>query len=434
MIRLFLNFFFTTLITIFIVFYVIMHVFLISIPSRRYEFHSYINATTSLLVELLESVPESEYKEHLRAINERSDIQYSIIKVDDPTLAEGLLSAIEQRGLITWEHDDEFLSFYVPFNNKQFVLRIGPVEIRDEHIQEKMIIFIFISVAIIALVGFIINIPLWRNIKKFSETTLQISRGNLKARANISSKDPIGIVARRFDQMADSIQRLFDGQKQLLQAVSHELRTPVSRIHFELELLSTALTKADREKRKSAIEDHLGDLEKLLDELLIYVRFDPETELSDAHQFQVKNVIDEAMANNRSLLEKTEFRLEVDIPETIKIDANPRYFQRVVDNLLKNALQYTATRVIVRSYIDGNFVVIEVNDDGPGVPESERERIFEPFTRLDSSRSRDSGGVGLGLAIARRILERYKGSISVSKSDIGGARFSARWPVSKKTN
>ena len=111
------------------------------------------------------------------------------------------------------------------------------------------------------------------------------------------------------------------------------------------------------------------------------------------------------------------------------MDFEPRLMARALGNVLQNARRYAKQRVEVDAAINADTCRIVIDDDGPGIPEADRARIFEPFTRLDTSRNRDSGGYGLGLAIAQRIAQWHGGNIGVEDSPLGGARFVISWPV-----
>jgi len=114
----------------------------------------------------------------------------------------------------------------------------------------------------------------------------------------------------------------------------------------------------------------------------------------------------------------------------VRIEAEERYLHRVVQNLVGNAVRHANTRVRLSGGIEGNWAWVGVEDDGPGIPEKDRARIFEPFSRLDDSRTRASGGYGLGLSIVQRIAFWHGGSVEVSQSpELKGARFIFKWPV-----
>jgi two-component system sensor histidine kinase RstB len=123
--------------------------------------------------------------------------------------------------------------------------------------------------------------------------------------------------------------------------------------------------------------------------------------------------------------------VECDQP-TLEVEAEERYLHRVLQNLVTNALRYAGSRIVMVVDGDEDQVVIHVDDNGPGIPEHERERVFKPFARLDKSRHRASGGYGLGLSIVKRIVDWHGGDIRVDESPMGGARFTVILPRSQQ--
>jgi len=119
----------------------------------------------------------------------------------------------------------------------------------------------------------------------------------------------------------------------------------------------------------------------------------------------------------------------LDVADDLVARAEPRLFARAVENLLRNALRYARERVVVSAWVTEGRLEVAVRDDGPGSPAEARERVFQPFGRLDRSRSRAEGGAGLGLAIARRIVERHGGSTGILDAPEGGAELRTRWPL-----
>ena len=114
--------------------------------------------------------------------------------------------------------------------------------------------------------------------------------------------------------------------------------------------------------------------------------------------------------------------------DTLEVRFNPDLLARALHNVMRNCLRYAEKEVLVACTLEGTEVVVRISDDGPGIPEGSRESIFEPFARLDTSRDRQSGGYGLGLAIARRILQRHGGNIHVENRHVHGASFVLHWP------
>jgi two-component system sensor histidine kinase RstB len=219
--------------------------------------------------------------------------------------------------------------------------------------------------------------------------------------------------------MAGRIRSLLRSQQELVQGISHDLRTPVARVRLRLELLQADATQ---QERIAGIRRDLDELESLIDAAITYSRLD---EGGIALASQPVDVAQElrAMLHDQRVLAR-DIELSADLPAPGRaLAADRALLRRAVQNLLGNALRHARSRVEIELREAGSGVTIAIEDDGPGVPESQRERIFEPFSRLDESRSKTSGGYGLGLAIVRRIAERHGGRIACGVARLGGARF-----------
>jgi signal transduction histidine kinase len=142
----------------------------------------------------------------------------------------------------------------------------------------------------------------------------------------------------------------------------------------------------------------------------------------------VKPLSDLAVLAELHAPDDREVLVHAELPEKAEVHADPRLFQRALENLLRNAVRYGKSVVEVSiAEIDGYLHVV-VDDDGPGIPVEERERVLQPFVRIEADRDRDTGGAGLGLAIVSRIVRRHGGTISVDDAPLGGARITTTWP------
>jgi signal transduction histidine kinase len=242
----------------------------------------------------------------------------------------------------------------------------------------------------------------------------------------VTSTDAVGSLARRFNEMAERNQQLLEAQRATLQAVSHELRTPTARIRFGLEMLAGAKDAAQAEARLRSIDEDLNEVDHLVTELL-------ELNRSEAPSGQIREPIPvrqtlEDMADKIRELAPT-LTIRVDAPPDLMVPAAAHLFRRAIRNLLTNAVRYARTRVTMTARQAGGQVEIVVEDDGPGIPAEQRVRVLEPFARLDDSRSRDTGGVGLGLAIVARVLASHGGHVEVGDAPCGGAQLRTVWPA-----
>jgi signal transduction histidine kinase len=210
-------------------------------------------------------------------------------------------------------------------------------------------------------------------------------------------------------------------QREFITDASHELRTPLAAMRAELEI---ALAHANGAQWQSTARRLLTDqrrLEQLTTDLLMLARL----EETNGHPDQR---VDLASIVAAELDSTTPLELETDI-RPVQVRGSAADLTRLVRNLLNNAVRHADRRIAVRLSEHAGHAVLRVEDDGPGIPASDRERIFERFTRLDGSRARTSGGVGIGLALVRRVATAHGGSVTVGDAVLGGARFEVRIPA-----
>lgn len=273
-------------------------------------------------------------------------------------------------------------------------------------------------------------------LQRLSRASTAIGEGDLHARTGIARTDEIGDVARAFDNMVGRLQALRLAEKELLANVAHELRTPLSRIRVALEIAG----EGDAEVAKTSLSEialDLAELEALIDDVLNATRF----ELSDAKATVTRLALHlEQVSPARVARESVErfvarhparpftTRFEESLPN---IEADPVLLRRVLDNLLENADKYSpdggASIELLVAKEEGH-VRFEVRDHGMGIEASDLPHVFEAFFRAERSRSRGTGGVGLGLTLAKRIVEAHAGRIAVTSVKGLGTSVTARIP------
>jgi two-component system OmpR family sensor kinase len=291
------------------------------------------------------------------------------------------------------------------------------------------------------LVLAVLSIPLARSmtapLEKLGALTRAFGAGDLTARSGLASGDEIGDLARAFDDMAERVVNLRKAEKELLANVSHELRTPLQRIRMALALVGEGDTHRAA-GYLADIEEDLGELERLLDDVMTAARLDLSRgsggdPLPPLRRQRVsgRELVNAARARFEKRLAERRLNSHVssDAPE---VDADPSLLRRVLDNLLDNAAKFSDIDTPID--IDAcrgrhGELVIDVRDQGIGIGPSELERIFEPFYRTDRSRARATGGVGLGLALARRIVEAHGGTIMAESELEKGSRFRVNVPA-----
>ncbi len=257
---------------------------------------------------------------------------------------------------------------------------------------------------------------------RLSRTARALGAGDLAARTRLDRDDELGELGRAFDDMAEQVQKLLLAEKELMANVSHELRTPLARIRVALDLAGEGDADAGRTSMTEIATD-LGELEALIDDVLTATRLAHGQSTASRFEMHVEDVGPEVIATRAS--ERFRARhprrsLTVSIAEGLPIvRVDPVLFRRVIDNLLENAEKYSpdpsnAITLALLKRDDG--VAFDVRDAGLGITPEDLPHVFTPFFRGDRSRFRGTGGVGLGLTLAKRIVEAHGGTIGVQSA------------------
>lgn len=322
------------------------------------------------------------------------------------------------------------ITAYKLLNETGEVLQLGPQNMFNWYPFELMAVMVVIALGLVGFAVYLLVKPLENRLSGLEKAVLRIRGGDLSARAPVEGSDAIGQLAGTLNGMTEHIQRLLNSQKELTRAVSHELRTPVARIRFGLEMLMDADNDEQRLRQVELIDLDIEQLDKLIDEILTYSKLEEGTPVLDFVMIDLDNLMRRVEQESKALSgDKEVVYVAPDLPdERCYAEGEERYIHRVVQNLVGNALRYAQGRVEITFSAMGDVFRIDVHDDGPGIPESDRKRVFQPFTRLDDSRTRASGGYGLGLSIVNRIAYWHGGRVRVGESELGGAKFSFLWP------
>jgi two-component system, OmpR family, sensor kinase len=275
---------------------------------------------------------------------------------------------------------------------------------------------------IVALAVAIGSYPIIRRLtQRLDDLRVGVERwgeGDLSVRIKESGSDELAFLAQRFNHSAERVETLLKSHKSLLANASHELRSPLARIRMGVELMEPQTSPAFQDE----IRRNIAELDQLIDEILLASRLDAkETDIGTMESVDLTGLAAEECARaGAELVPSTDERPLV-VPGVAKL------LRRAMRNLLENARRYSDGPVTVELTREGGDAVVRVRDRGPGVPPSERERIFEPFYRLAGASER-FGGVGLGLALVRSITQRHHGSVQCEDQAGGGACFVLRIP------
>lgn len=260
--------------------------------------------------------------------------------------------------------------------------------------------------------------------------------GDLSARVSTEGSDEVAFLAARFNHAAERVETLMNSHKSLLANASHELRSPLARIRMGLELMGADANSPQRME----ISRSINELDQLIDEILLASRLDARQ--SDAEPLERLDLT--GLAAEECSRVNAELSADMDAASTsmgvtttgrsLTLQGSPRLLRRLLRNLLENAKRYSHGDISLElsqvRKAGRDTAVITVNDRGPGVPEGQRERIFEPFYRLPGASERE-GGVGLGLALVKSIAQRHGGTVRCEARPGGGASFVVELPVSQ---
>jgi signal transduction histidine kinase len=276
-------------------------------------------------------------------------------------------------------------------------------------------------------------------VEALTEAVRRMEAGDLSQRVEVTSQDEIGELARAFNSMADGLARLEELRRNMVTDVAHELRTPLSNIRGYLEALQDGVVEPERH-----IVDSLHAEAMLLNRLVDDLQ---ELSLAEAGQLKLErqpvslaDIVDKAIEAVRLRAEAKGVTVQVDLPKDLLVDVEPQRVGQVLRNLLENALAHTPPDGEIAlsaheacpepSRRDDQWVEVSVRDTGSGIAAKDLPYVFERFYRADKSRSRATGGAGLGLAIARSLVEAHGGRIWVESTEGEGSTFTFALPIS----
>ena len=260
-------------------------------------------------------------------------------------------------------------------------------------------------------------------LREMSRAADQMAHGKYDMRVTATSRDEVGDLARAFNAMAAELAEVDRVRRDLVANVSHELRTPITALRAGLENLVDGVEPTDPETLRTML-GQVERLGRLVSQLLDLSKLESGAVPLNRETFAVRPMLDQAVKEARLHAPST-VDLEVDADTSLQADADPERVHQVVANLVENAVRHSPEggTVKVHAHRQNGSVLIEVSDQGPGIPAGEEERIFERFYRADAARSRSEGGAGLGLAIARWIVDMHGGRIKAEQGEDGGCRM-----------
>ncbi|OOR88284.1 two-component sensor histidine kinase [Moraxella caviae] len=306
---------------------------------------------------------------------------------------------------------------------------IGPVGLFNWFPLNLLISVVLISMLLISLGVYGLIFPLERRLQLLQAGVDRVAKGDLNTKVQVVGHDDVAKLSSTFNAMTAHIKRLIESQRELTRAVSHELRTPVARIRFAVDMLADEDDYDSRQVQKNFIDEDIESLNELIDEILTYAKLEEGSPRLDWEMVGLADLVRQIERETNAM--GKDIRVQVNVPNAKAVAmADRKYLHRVVQNLAGNAMRYADSTILISAGIKKGVAFVSVEDDGHGIPEADREKVFIPFARLDDSRTRASGGYGLGLSIVSRIAFWFNATMKVDESPtLHGARFIMEWPV-----
>lgn len=316
--------------------------------------------------------------------------------------------------------------------------RLDNLKQLKEELNQLALSILFVSAIIAIILGYLLSNQMTKPIKKIQEIISSISEENISTkRIKVSEKnDEFAIVSEHFNELLDKISFYIEQQKHFVEDVSHELRTPVAIVEGHLKLLNR-WGKDDPEVLEESLQASLVELQRmktLVQEMLDLSRAPQVKEQYKDATTNVTEVAKQVVHNFRVLYPEFTFIFDDDLKRDLWIPIYLNHLEQVVIILMDNAVKYSLDRKeIILSLSKGEeHVEIAVQDFGMGMTEEDRKKVFSRFYRVDKARSRERGGNGLGLSIAKELIESYDGEISVTTLLNHGSIFKITLPLTKK--
>jgi len=377
----------------------------------------------------IKSHPKEEWHKALEEISTGFAYPLSLVLLDDLEIKKEYVEIVRTGGTYAKNPHGNGKTYYKRIPDSDYVIKAGPV-----HVSTFIVDLFHYAMALLAIM-LAIAIYIWmrpisKDLVQLSNAAHDFGNGKFDTKISVRKNSAILRVTETFNGMAERIKKLIDSHKELTNAVSHELRTPISRLRFGIEMLKQSNNPETTQKYISSMNTDIDELDSLVSELLTYAQFDREKPDLNFESLHFESWINNFTEHHRIGGIEIDLQINENVESNNKqITIDSKLIHRAISNLINNAIRYATNNIrISTSHTDESFI-ISVEDDGPGVALNDREKILEPFKRLDFSRDRRSGGCGLGLSIVKQIASWHNGKITISDSSLGGAKFNFECPL-----
>ena len=396
---------------------------------------AHVSGTLSLIKRKLSAASENIQALVMEELRRSYDVPLALTSIAELELNDKDISQLYTEQIVVRDPLESGEYFLIKLDKSDLVFQFGPIDYPASF--ENRIWYGAIIFAAIAITFFLLWMwPLWRDLQRLRKASSDIAQGKLDSRVRSHPVSLIKPILDSFNGMATRTENMVESQRELTNAVSHELRTPLARMMFDLQMAKDADNNIDQSRHLDSLEFNVSELNTLVDELLTYARqerVESPLELETLSSEEMKSWLVKQVS-------RTQYGRENACEITINFEPtnlgnqclkmSPRLMAHALSNSLQNALRFARNNIVVQLHIHQGNWILGIEDDGIGIPEDKHKRVFEPFSRLDESRQRGSGGFGMGLSIVRKIAQWHQGDALIANcKTLSGTRVEIRWPV-----
>ncbi|MGB0849464.1 MAG: HAMP domain-containing sensor histidine kinase, partial [Thiolinea sp.] len=316
------------------------------------------------------------------------------------------------------ESSDTWYAYY-PIENKPWGVYI------NDDTTDALALFVVVVLPVLLVLFSLAAALIWV-IRRFARPLLELERsaqrlgdGDIQSRVEVNETSPVFPLANNFNRMAEKLGQSFQQQQTLIGAIPHELRTPLHRIRFALDMTRQSSDIQELHQRIEKIDDYVTELEAATQDILELSRL----QSGDALQCTSFEMDELLRSVQQAFQDNTKATIVVDCPAALRVFANRELLSRALANLTANACHHASKQIRLEVQEVEQGIQIAVVDDGPGIPKQYQQQIFTPFFRVDDSRNRNTGGIGLGLALVQMIIRKHQGTIRVQEDYVEGTRI-----------
>lgn len=377
-----------------------------------------------LLEEEVRDLPPPQQQQRIAELSNKLHSQLQLIDIDD--LAHSSATQQIQAGeIVSASADSNRLIWYkrLASSDRVLVLMSPNPDATRSSVYSGLLVLFYLG---IALVVFLWVWPLSRDLSRLERHTRFIGKDGALDQIAVASTSTVSTLANALNRMAKRIHELIGSHREMTYAVSHELRTPLARMKFALAMAGDC-GNTQVQKQLNSIHQDVMEMENLISSLLSYAGFEQESQQLDRRDGHMQDLLGEILTRiYRDQPAATPVKI-LDYSNGKTFNCEWKLMECAILNLLQNAARFAKEQIIIELRITDTEYRVAVADDGPGIPEAERSRVFESFVRLYSDSNPEASGFGLGLAIVKRVMQWHGGDAELIDSALGGACVQLHW-------